>query len=255
MTRRTPITGSKRSRQLALLLLALSGISGCASTQTSADDDSVNDPWERYNRSMFAINRFGDKIIYKPFGKAYKKVIPRFARRGVNNFFDNLRTPSSSLNNFLQGKPARGMNEIARFLFNSTIGIGGLFDVAASGEMERFDEDFSQTLAVWGLPEGPYVVIPIWGPRTALSTAALPVDFVTDLQRQFRHTGTRDKLYILRLIDSRSRLLTTEELLNKSADPYIAFREAYLQNREFNIYDGDPPVDEEIYFFDDEELE
>lgn len=257
MTTSNSTSGSLRLRPLALLLIVLVALAGCASTQTSEDDlsDNNRDPWEGYNRSMFAVNRFGDKIIYKPFGKAYKAVIPGFARRGVNNFFDNLRTPSSSLNNFLQGKPGRGLNEIARFLFNSTLGVGGLFDVAASGEMERYDETFAQTLAVWGVPEGPYVVIPIWGPRTLSDTVALPVDFVTDLQRQFRHTGTRDKLYILRLIDSRSRLLTTEELLNKSADPYIAFREAYLQNREFNIYDGEPPVDEEIYFFDDEELE
>ena len=137
-------------------------------------------------------------------------------------------------------------------MFNSTLGIGGLFDVAAAGDMQRYDEDFAQTLAVWGIPEGPYVVVPVWGPRTALSAAALPVDFVTDLQRQMGDTGTRDKLYILRLIDARSRLLTTEELLNKSADPYIAFREAYLQNRQFNIYDGDPPVEDDFYYFDED---
>lgn len=236
-----------------LLVLLLAGLSACATTQTSDNEPPENDPWESFNRSMFAANRFGDKIVYKPFGKAYKAVVPSFARKGVNNFFDNLRTPSSSLNNFLQGKPERGLNEIARFIFNSTLGLGGLFDIAASGGMERYDEDFGQTLAVWGAPDGPYIVIPVWGPRTVLSTVALPVDFVTDLQRQFRHTGTRDKLYILRLIDTRSRLLTTEELLNKSADPYIAFREAYLQNREFNVYDGDPPTDEDFYFFDEDE--
>ena len=236
-----------------VLLLTVLSLVSCATNQTTENESPNNDPWEGFNRPMFAMNRFGDKIVYKPFGKAYKAVIPSFARKGVNNFFDNLRTPSSSVNNFLQGKPGRGFSEIARFLFNSTLGVGGLFDIAASGDMERYDETFSETFAVWGIPEGPYVVIPIWGPRTLLSTAALPVEFVTDLQRQMRDTGTRDKLYILRLIDTRSRLLTTEELLNKSADPYIAFREAYLQNRAFNVYDGDPPIDEEFYFFDDEE--
>jgi phospholipid-binding lipoprotein MlaA len=230
----------------AALLIILMCLGACAAT-------GEVDPYENFNRKMFEVNRIGDKILYKPFGKAYKTVIPSFARKGVNNFFDNLRTPSSALNNFLQGKPARGFNELARFVFNSTLGVGGLFDIAAHGEMERYDEDFSQTLATWGLPEGPYVVIPIWGPRSMLSTAALPVDFVTDLQRQFSNTGTRDKLYILRLIDTRSRLLTTEEILNKSQDPYIAFREAYLQNRQFNIYDGDPPLDDDFYFFEDEE--
>ena len=232
--------------RLVLLPLVLC-LSACATTQEV-------DPYEDFNRKMFAVNRFGDKVIYKPFGKAYKAVVPSFARKGVNNFFDNLTTPRSALNNFLQGKPGRGFNELGRFLFNSTLGIGGLFDIAAKGGMPRYDEDFSQTLAVWGAPEGPYLVIPIWGPRTVLSTASIPVDFATDLQRQIGDTSLRDKLYILRLIDTRSRLLTTEEILNKSQDPYIAFREAYLQNRQFVIYDGDPPVDEEFYYFDDEEF-
>ena len=236
----------------ATLLIIVMCLSACAST---GEVDREVDPYEKFNRSMFAVNRFGDKIVYKPFGKAYKAVIPSFARKGVNNFFDNLTTPRSALNNFLQGKPARGFNEIGRFLFNSTLGIGGLFDVAAKGGMDRYDEDFSQTLAVWGVPDGPYLVVPIWGPRTVLSTASIPVDFVTDLQRYIPDTGTRDRLYFLRLIDTRSRLLTTEEILNKSKDPYIAYREAYLQNREFNIYDGDPPVDDDFYYFEDEEDE
>jgi len=229
-----------------LLLLITMSLAACATTENP-------DPLEKFNRAMFTVNRVGDKIIYKPFGKAYKAIVPSFARKGVNNFFDNLMTPRSSVNNFLQGKPGRGFSELARFVFNSTIGVGGLFNIAAAGDLERYDEDFSQTLAVWGIPEGPYVVIPIWGPRSLLSTAALPVDFRSDLQNHFSNTGTRDKLYVLRVIDARSRLLTTEAILMKSHDPYIAFREAFLQNRQFNIYDGDPPIEEEIYFFDEAE--
>jgi phospholipid-binding lipoprotein MlaA len=243
---RSPEINYRRCSKLLLATL-ITGLAACASNQATEED-----PYEKFNRSMFAVNRFGDKILYKPFGTAYKAALPSFARKGVNNFFDNLTTPRSSLNNFLQGKPGRGFSELARFMFNSTLGVGGLFDIAAAGDLERYDEDFSQTLAVWGVPEGPYLVIPIWGPRSALATAALPVDFTTDLLREFRNTGTRDKLYILRLIDTRSRLLTTEALLDKAQDPYIAFREAYLQNRQFNIYDGDPPVDEDFYYFEDE---
>ena len=127
----------------AALLIVLLCLGACATT------DNV-DPYEKFNRSMYAVNRFGDKILYKPFGKAYKAVIPSFARKGVNNFFDNLTTPRSALNNFLQGKPSRGFNELIRFTFNSTLGLAGLFDVAASGGMGRYDEDFSQTLSVWG---------------------------------------------------------------------------------------------------------
>jgi len=233
-----------------LILILAMCLGACAS---SGEVENEVDPYESFNRKMFEVNRFGDKILYKPFGKAYKAVIPSFARKGINNFFDNLTTPTSALNNFLQGKPKQGWNELGRFMFNTTLGVGGLFDVAAKGGMERYDEDFSQTLAVWGLPEGPYLVIPIWGPRTALSTAAIPVNFVTDAQRYIQNSSVRDKLYILRLIDTRSRLLTTEEIFNKSKDPYIAFREAYLQNRQFVIHDGDPPVDEDFYFFDDED--
>ncbi|MDA0705636.1 MAG: VacJ family lipoprotein [Proteobacteria bacterium] len=248
MSKRPQRNRLQRFLQCTALLALCVQFAACATT-----DAASNDSLEKYNRSMFAVNHFGDKIIYKPFGKAYKTVIPSFARKGIYNFFENLTAPRSSVNNFLQGKPARGFSELARFLFNSSLGVGGLFDVASAGGLERFDEDFSQTLAVWGLPEGPYLVIPIWGPRSMLATAALPVDFFSDLQRQIDDTGTRDKLYVLRLIDARSRLLTTEELLNKSQDPYIAFREAYLQNRQFNIHDGEPPDEEEIYFSDDEE--
>ena len=228
------------------LLLMLMCLGACATT------DEV-DPYEKFNRSMFAVNRFGDKIFYKPVGKAYKAVIPSFARKGVNNFFDNLTTPGSALNNFLQGKPGRGFNELARFAFNSTLGLGGLFDIAASGGMERYDEDFSQTFAVWGIPEGPYLVIPVWGPRSVLSTVAIPFNFQTDLQSYISNTSVRDKLWGLRLIDTRSRLLTTEAILNKSQDPYIAFREAYLQNRQFRIHDGDPPIDDIFYDFEEDE--
>ena len=245
-------TGSKpqgrRLCSIAAVSLVYASLVACATTTATSEDD----PYESFNRSMFVVNRAGDKYLYKPFGIAYKKVVPGFARKGVNNFFDNLTTPRSVLNNFLQGKPGRGLNEFGRFLFNSTLGVGGLFDVAAAGGMRRYDEDFAQTLAVWGLPEGPYLVIPFWGPRSMLATVALPVDYYSDLLPHTQDTGTRDKLRILDLIDTRARLLSTEELLNKSQDPYIAFREAYLQNRRFHIYDGNPPDDEEIYFFDDD---
>ena len=244
---------------ITLLLIGLI-LSGCATQSPEAGSTSlgVTDPYENFNRKMFAFNRLGDKYIYRPVGKAYKTVLPSFMRKGIGNFFDNLTTPRSALNNVLQGKPGRGLNEMGRFVVNSTIGIGGLFDVAQAGGMERYDEDFSQTLAVWGVPEGHYLVVPIWGPRTMLSAASLPADVYTDLQIRFENTGTRDKLYALRVLDTRARLLVTEEFLNKSADPYIAFREAYLQNREYNIYDGDPPTPDDFYDFEgfeDEEFE
>ena len=231
-----------------LLLVVASCLSACATTQSSGSEPpiSVQDPFEKFNRSMFAVNRFGDRFFYKPFGKAYRTVVPNFARKGVGNFFENFKSPRYIANNVLQGKPGRAFDEFARFFFNTTIGIGGLFDVAAAGGMPRNDwepEDFAQTLAVWGVPDGPYLVIPIWGPRTLLSAVTLPVDIYSDVHPHIRDTGTRDKLWALRLIDTRARLLEAEESLNKASDPYVEFRESYLQNRQFLLYDGDPPID------------
>ena len=159
------------------------------------------------------------------------------------------------MTNLLQGKAARGFNEIGRFVFNSTLGVGGLVDVASAGGMESYDEDFSQTLAVWGLPEGPYVMLPFFGPQTLLAVASLPLDFASDLRFHIDDTGTQDRLRVLRIIDLRHGLLPADALLEDSSDPYITLRESYLQNREYRIYDGDPPVEDDYYeFFDDDEL-
>ncbi len=205
------------------------------------------------NRKVYGLNIAIDTVSTRPIAKAYKKVMPPFARRSVSNVFDNLTTPRSALNNFLQGKPARGFNEIGRFLFNSTIGIGGLIDIATLGGMERYDENFSQTFAVWGLPEGPYIMLPIFGPHSLLDAVFLPLNIYSNLQVHIDDTSLRDKLYGLRLVDARQRLLAAGKLLDDSQDPYITLRESYLQNREYKIYDGEPPLDEDFYeFFDDE---
>lgn len=242
----------------ALLLLTLGLLSGCASTPESGEQEdatATNDPWESLNRSVYAFNTTLDNTTTRPLAKGYRKVTPTIMRRGVSNFFDNLGTPRSAVNNFLQGKPARGFNEIGRFVFNSTLGIGGLIDVADAGGMETYSEDFSQTLAVWGLPEGPYLMLPLFGPQTTLAAVSLPLDFVSDLRFHIRDTGTRDRLRVLRIVDLRASLLPADALLEESSDPYITLRESYLQNREYEIYDGDPPIEDDYYeFFDEDEL-
>jgi phospholipid-binding lipoprotein MlaA len=190
--------------------------------------------------------------------KGYKKVVPSPLRKGVTNFFSNLTTPRSALNNFLQGKPKRGFNELGRFLFNSTLGLGGLIDIAKAGGMERYDENFAQTLSVWGVPDGPYIVLPLWGPNMASDLFALPVDYYSDIWTYYDNSSVRSKVWGLRLVDLRHRLLSVDSMLDESTDPYITVRESYIQNRDFRIYDGDPP-EEDIYedelfdeFFDDE---
>ena len=240
---------------LVILLCSLGlAIGGCAGSDTRTEDSesSAYDPLESFNRKMYRLNTSVDKFTLKPLAKGYKRFVPSPVRRGFANIFANLTTPRSAVNNFLQGKPKRGFNELGRFLFNSTLGIGGIFDVATAGGMERYDEDFSQTFAVWGVPEGPYLVLPILGPHSMLDAVGVPFDYYSDVNT-YLTSGVKDRLYLFRLVDARARLLAAENLLEKSTDPYIALREAYVQNREFEIYDGEPPEDPD--FLEDELFE
>jgi len=232
----------------AVLAFALA-VSLSACTSIPAEQRAASDPWESMNRSVFQLNINVDKATTKPLARGYRKILPGPVRKGVSNFFQNLTTPRSSINNFLQGKPARGFSELGRFVLNSTIGIGGLIDVATAGGMQEYPEDFGQTAATWGVPDGPYVMLPLLGPKTLRDVVFLPVDIAVDPLYQYDNTSLRDKLYFVRLIDLRYRLLTLDRLLDKSNDPYLTARESYLQNREYEVYDGDPPLDDD--FFDD----
>ncbi len=240
-------TGTLASGWLPVIVTAL--LAGCAGTPPGDEDEpparAEYDPFEPLNRSLYAINDAVDRVTLKPIARGYKAVIPEFARRGVTNFSRNLFTPRSSINNFLQGKPGPGFSELGRFIINSTLGIGGLIDVATAQGMPVYDEDFGQTLAVWGLPEGPYLFIPILGPNTMLDALSIPVDIATDPLYHYNNSSVRDKLYVLRLIDLRMRLLSAEALLEDSKDPYLTLRESYLQNRRFQVFDGNPPSTEE----------
>lgn len=237
---------SRPRLQLAISLLVL-GMSGCASIP--ADERTPSDPWEPLNRTLYSVNTAVDKVTTKPLAKGYQKIMPGPVRKGISNFFSNLNAPRSAVNNFLQGKPRRGFSEIGRLLFNSTIGIGGLFDVATANGIEEYPEDFGQTFAVWGVPDGPYVMLPFLGPRTLRDAILLPADIVADPLFHYENTSVRDKLYGVRLLDLRYRLLTADKFLEDSKDKYVTTRESYLQNREYEIYDGDPPEDDD--FFDE----
>ena len=225
-------------------------LAGCSSQNIS---NVEHDPWEGFNRGVYEVNDATDRALLKPLARGYRAVLPRFARRSVSNFFDNLVTPRSSLNNFLQGKPGRGFSDLGRFAMNTTIGVGGLFDVATGAGLEATNEDFGQTLAVWGVGAGPYVVIPMLGPRTLRDTIAMPVDFLADPLYHYDETSVKDKLRVLQIVNIRVRLLAADAILDESNDPYITVRESYLQNREYEIHDGDPPMDDDFYEeFDDE---
>jgi phospholipid-binding lipoprotein MlaA len=209
------------------------------------------DPWEKTNRSLYRFNDAVDSVTLKPLAKGYKKVLPEPVRTSVTHFGRNLAAPRNSLNNFLQGKPARGFSEIARFIVNTTIGLGGLFDVATASGVESYPEDFGQTAAVWGVPSGPYLMVPFMGPQTLRDLVLMPANIELDILHHVDESSVRDRVWVLRTIDLRHRVLSLEELLQESKDPYVTLRESYLQNREFEIYDGDPPVDDEDEFYDE----
>ena len=206
------------------------------------------------NRSLYRVHTAIDNVSTKPLAKGYQKITPGPVRKGVSNFFRNLTTPRSIINNLLQGKPKQGFSEFGRFLFNSTLGIGGLIDIATSGGMEEYREDFGQTAAVWGVPDGPYFMIPFLGPKTLRDAVFLPLDIIVDPLFQYENSSVRDKLYIVRVIDLRYQLLTADKFLQESKDPYVTMRESYLQNREYQVYDGEPPEDDDFFdeFLDEE---
>ncbi len=233
---------------LAVLCVGLLN-GGCASTASS--DAVDHDPWEGPNRTLFRFNEVVDKVSLKPISKGYVKIVPDPIRKGVTNFSRNLATPGSVLNNFLQGKPTDGFLELARFLMNTTVGIGGLLDVAGPAGIETNFEDFGQTAAVWGIPPGPFVMVPFLGPRTLRDTATMPLNIWVDPLHYYDNDKARVSLWVLRLVDVRSRLLPLEELMKDSTDPYITMRESYIQNRDFQIYDGDPPTADDDEFYDE----
>lgn len=247
--------GPPRRTVLIACAAIVTVLSACASAPETQRTKS--DPWEPLNRTIYDFNTVVDKATLKPIAKGYQKVIPRLARTGVSNFMNNLVTPRSAINNFLQGKPRAGFTESVRFVFNSTLGIGGLFDLATDAGIEARTEDFGQTAAVWGVPSGPYVMLPFLGPHTLRDAVLRPVDMAANPLYYYENTSVRDKLQVLRIIDLRARLLTAEKFLEDSKDPYITLRESYLQNREYEVYDGYPPEDDEFFdeFMEEEFIE
>ena len=235
---------------LGLFIIAMTVMSACAGNIPAAPKDqrADYDPWEPLNRRIGNFNEGLDKVTFKPLAKGYEKVMPEFVEKGVHNFSMNLLGPMFIINNFLQGKPGRGFNELGRFVTNTIFGIGGLFDLAAKGGLESSPETFGQTFAVWGIPDGPYVVIPVLGGRTLSGAFAIPLNFASDPTFYLDDSTEKWLLYGIRTIDLRMQLFPAEEVLLKDAyDPYLTKRESFLQNRRFRIYDGDPPEDEDFY--------
>jgi len=227
---------SKLKHGFALTAAAL--VVGCASVPY----DNPDDPWERYNRSMFKINEGVDKAVMKPVAKGYNTVAPLPVKVGVGNFFGNLGDVWIGANNLMQGKGSAGASDLARVLINSTVGILGVFDVATEMGLEKHDEDFGQTLAVWGVPQGPYFVVPFFGPRTLRGAGALPLDLYASSAISLADVPARNAMTGVKLVDQRARLLGAERAVEQgSLDKYAYTRDFYLQRRRYEIYDGNPP--------------
>lgn len=229
-------------RRLAIGLLVL-GLSGCATVRGTPDP---RDPWEGYNRAMFEFNDAVDRAVLKPVAKGYRAITPKAVDNRVSNFFSNLGDVPNALNNALQGKFLRSLQDINRVVYNTTFGIGGLFDVASHMGLPKSNEDFGQTLGVWGVDAGPYLVLPILGPSTLRDTGGRVVDGYTHPMRAVDDETLVWSLAVLRAIDIRADLLDVEKQVDEMAyDRYVTIRNGYLDRREYLVHDGNPPQSEE----------
>ncbi len=230
-----------RSLGAGLALAALM-LSGCA---TGPNVDS-RDPLEPFNRGMYQFNDTVDRAVVKPVATVYRDVLPSPLRTGVTNFFANLQDAWSVVNNSLQLKGEAAGDSLVRFGVNTFLGLGGVLDIASEMQIERHTEDFGQTLGHWGVGAGPYLVLPLLGPSTLRDTAALPVDAQGNLVSGVSDVSTRNSLTALGLLNRRARLLEATSILDQVAlDPYTFTRDAFLQRRQNDVYDGYPPDDAE----------
>lgn len=225
----------------ALALIAL--ITGCASIAPPRTDD----PYEKFNRRMYAFNDRVDKIAIRPVAVTYRTITTPNMRRVISNFFSNVRMPVTIANDVLQGKGMLALRNTGRFAVNTTLGFAGLFDPASKMSMPPSATDFGVTLARWGLPEGPYLVLPMLGPTTGRDIFRIPVDSYFDPLSWYRkeHDLKYEFEYfpsVFYLITLRASAIDAESLLEGTYDPYVFFRDAYRQRRLYTIYDGQPPA-------------
>lgn len=201
-----------------------------------AGAQSTEDPLQGLNRKIFAFNDTIDAWVLRPVASGYDRVTPDPVQRRIGNFFDNLGTPVVALNQFLQGKPKAGLSDVTRFLVNTTVGVGGIFDVAAASGLPKHDEDFGQTFALWAGGQGAYLVVPFRGPATTSHATGMVLDVFTSPLRLLSSNRDRAIIGAVDIIDTRAGLLSSERLI--SGDRYVFIRDAYLQNRKYQIQDG-----------------
>jgi len=223
-------------RVAAIAFLALT-MAGCATTETR----SPGDPFEPANRGVFAVNRAIDRAALKPAATAYARVTPSWFRTGVGNFFNNLTVPSTALNQVLQGKFVAAGQDTLRFVINTTLGWGGVLDVAAGAHLPEHDEDLGQTLGKWGVPAGPFLMLPLVGPSTVRDLPSVVAQRVLEPLYWFDIGNARWGSLALSVLDARARYLALDPTLDRVYDKYTFVRDAFLQRRLYLIHDGNPP--------------
>jgi phospholipid-binding lipoprotein MlaA len=238
-----------RSIATALLLVFLVALSGCTTLkQARGGPGQKLDPWEHWNRKVFAFNEELDKAVLKPVATTYSDVVPEPVRRGVDNFFGNFADAWSAINNLLQAKPGAAMQDFMRFGTNTVFGLLGVMDVASEMGIDRQYEDFGQTMGRWGVGPGAYVVWPLFGPSTVRESFALPLDRAVSPALVINDGGAQVGITVLQLINTRSNLLGASRVIDDIAlDKYTFVRDAYLQRRRSLTFDGSdlpPPPDD-----------
>jgi phospholipid-binding lipoprotein MlaA len=208
----------------------------------------TDDPWETFNRKMYSFNDAADRAVIRPTAVAYRKVTSPDVRRIISNFFANLRMPITIVNDVLQAEPQDALRNTGRFVVNSTLGFAGLFDPASELRMPLQETDFGVTLARWGLPEGPYLVLPLVGSTSARDIWRMPADRALDplgwyADHRELKLHAEQLPSMMYLVTLRSRGLDAENLLEGVYDPYVFYRDAYRQRRLYDIYDGQPPAE------------
>ena len=224
--------------RLVLLGLVTSMV-GCASIPAGVEP-SPHDPWEPFNRSVFEFNEGLDAYLLKPVVAGYRFVLPEFVRDGIYNFFSNYSDIYTALQNLLQGKPDYAFSDLMRVVVNTTFGLGGLIDMATPGGLPKHKEDWGQTFGVWGIPSGPYVVLPFFGPSNVRDTFGTAADMESDyLFRLLPDVALRNSITGLRVVNARNTYYEAGDLLDGAAiDKYSFMRDAYIQRREYQINEG-----------------
>jgi phospholipid-binding lipoprotein MlaA len=231
-----------------VLLAAVWALAGCATTlnDVRGGPGAKLDPWENWNRKVFAFNEAVDENLLKPVATAYSNIVPEPIRRGVGNFFGNFADAWSAVNNLLQGKATAGVYDIVRVGTNTVFGLVGVLDVATEMGVEKTREDFGQTLGVWGMGTGAYIVWPLLGPSSVRDTIGLPLDMAASPTTVINDGQTRYSLTALSVVNTRANLLGATRVLDDIAlDKYNFVRDAYLQRRRSLVFDGNEPPPED----------